>query len=167
MPELRSLPLRLVRPDPFRGFRPARFALALLLSTLPALSPAAAQTVGLNVAGSLNTSFRPGVSLGLTFRNVTLFGGYGVSARLLGDIGAGGGLELSGVFDVPLDPLSERLTFYGGPGVALTLTRPVRLRPSLIAGLAYDLDGQLSLFGEAAYQWQGQFRTRIGLTYLF
>lgn len=146
-------------------------ALLLSLSLLPALSsPASAQSVAVSTglsSGSFGGALPPVLTLGLTFRNVSLLGSFGLSARLMGDLGPRGGAEVAGLIDWPLDDFSERLTLYGGPGVALDFLRPLRVRPSLTAGLDYDLDGQLSLYGEGSYQIDGPFRIRAGVTYLF
>jgi len=155
------------------SFLPSRslhvlFCLPLLAAVS---SPAAAQAVsvstGLSSGLGSGALFPPVLTVGLTFRNVSLLGGFGLSTRLLGDLGPKGGAEVSGLFDWPLNTLSERLTLYGGPGVALDFLRPLRVRPNLTAGLEYDLDGQLGLYSEASYQIQGSFRIRAGVTYLF
>jgi len=152
----------------------ARFLQVLVWVPLlfPALSsPASAQAVavstGLSSGSNSGAALPPVLTVGLTFRNVSLLGGFGLSTRLLGDLGPRGGTEVSGLFDWPLNGLSDHLTLYGGPGVALDFLRPLRVRPNLIAGLDYDLDGQLSLYSEASYQLQGTFRVRAGVTYLF
>ena len=141
---------------------------AVLLALSVALAPrAAAQSVGLTLAGSLNGSAQPALSAGLTLRNAALIGGFGLDARLLADLGRGGGLDLSGLFEVPVNEPSGRLSVYAGPGLALTFGRPLRVRPSLTGGLSYDLNGQLNLFAEGSYQFQGQLRVRTGVTYSY
>lgn len=127
----------------------------------------AAQSVGLTLAGSLNGAVQPALSAGATLRNAALVAGFGLDARLLLDLGRGGGLDLSGLFEVPVNEPSGRLTVYAGPGLALGFGRPLRLRPSLTGGLSYDLDGQLNLFAEGSYQFQGQVRVRAGVTYSY
>lgn len=132
-----------------------------------ATGSASAQLVNISLAAGLNGASQPTLSAGFTFRNVLLLQDYGLNARLIADIGGGSALDVSGLLDVPLYGLSESLNFYAGPGVALSFGRPLRLRPSLTAGLSYDLDGQLSVFGEGSYQFQGQFRVRAGILYSF
>jgi hypothetical protein len=132
----------------------------------------AAQAVNLTVAGSLGTghlsgTIQPALGAGLTVRNVAVWGGFGLSARLLADLGRGGGLELSGLFDVPLADSADRLTFYAGPGLALSFRGPAELRPSLSAGLRYELNGQIDLFAEASYRVPNSLRSRAGITYSF
>ncbi len=141
--------------------------LGALLLGAASVQRASAQTLSLTVAGSLNAAQQPALSLGVTLRNVSIFGGYGLSTRLLGDLGRGGGLDVSGLIDWPLASLSERLTLYGGPGLALTLGPSVRLRPSLTAGLTYDLNGQVDVFGEVSSQLQGHYRLRSGVSFSF
>ena len=141
---------------------------AVLLALSVALVPrATAQSVTLTLAGSLNGAAQPAFSAGLTLRNAALIGGFGLDARLLADLGRGGGLDLSGLFDVPVNEPSGRWSAYAGPGLALGFGRPLRLRPSLTGGLSYDLNGQLNLFAEGSYQFQGQFRVRAGITYSY
>lgn len=145
------------------------FRLPALLLTFSVVyaSQAGAQSVGLTLAGSLNGAAQPALSAGLTLRNAALIGGFGLDARLLADFGRGGGLDLSGLFEVPVNEPSGRLSVYAGPGLALGFGRPLRLRPSLTGGLSYDLNGQLNLFAEGSYQFQGQFRVRAGVTYSY
>ncbi|MGY2892100.1 hypothetical protein [Deinococcus sp. UYEF24] len=142
------------------------FALACAAATLFAGS-ASAQLVNISLAAGLNGRAEPTLSAGFTFRNVLLLRDYGLNARLIADVGGGSALDFSGLLDIPLYGVSENLNLYAGPGVALSFGRPVRLRPSLTAGLNYDLDGQMSVFGEGSYQLQGQFRVRTGILYSF
>jgi hypothetical protein len=142
---------------------PAAYLLCLLLG-----SPlAGAQLFELTAAGSLNARAQPALSFGLTAKNVALVAGFGLDARVLADVGGGGGIETAGLLNIPLNTLTEALTFYTGPGLALGTGRAVRLRPSLTAGLSYRLGGQINLFAEGSYQWQRQFRARSGVTYSF
>ncbi|WP_407570885.1 hypothetical protein [Deinococcus altitudinis] len=128
---------------------------------------ASAQLVNISLAAGLNGLGAPTLSAGFTFRNVLLLRDYGLNARLIADVGGGSALDFSGLLDIPLYGVSENLNLYAGPGVALSFGRPVRLRPSLTAGLNYDVDGQTSVFGEGSYQLQGQFRVRAGILYSF
>lgn len=148
-------------PDPLT-------CLSAVLALWFALAPrAAAQSVGLTLAAGVNGSAQPAFSAGLTLRNAALIGGFGLDARLLADLGRGGGLDLSGLFDVPVNEPSGRLSVYAGPGLTLGFGRPLWLRPSLTGGLSYDLNGQMNLFAEGSYQFQGQFRVRTGVTYSY
>ncbi|WP_310582844.1 hypothetical protein [Deinococcus sp.] len=141
---------------------------AVLLALPVTLTPqAAAQSAGLTLAGSLNGAGQPALSTGVTLRNAAVIGGFGLDVRLLADLGRGGGLDFSGLFEVPVNEPSGRLSVYAGPGLALGFGRPLRLRPSLTGGLSYDLDGQLNLFAEGSYQLQGRFRVRTGLIYSY
>ena len=154
-------------PSPRRLNRLSPCFLALCLAASFGAGSASAQLVNISVAAGLSGTAQPTLSAGFTFRNVLLLGGYGLNARLLADLGGGSALDFSGLLDIPLYGLSENLNLYAGPGLALSFGRPVRLRPSLTAGLTYDLDGQLDLFGEGSYQFQGQFRVRAGILYSF
>ena len=142
------------------------FALACVAAPLFAGS-ASAQLVNISLAAGLNGRAVPTLSAGFTFRNVLLLRDYGLNARLIADVGGASALDFSGLLDIPLYGLSENLNLYAGPGLTLSFGRPIRLRPSLTAGLNYDLDGQLSVFGEGSYQFQGQFRARAGILYSF
>ena len=151
---------------PYR-FSARLWILARCVAALCVTTSASAQLVNVSLAAGLNGAAEPTLSAGFTFRNVLLLQDYGLNARLIADLGGGSALDLSGLLDIPLYGLSENLTLYAGPGLALSFGRPVRLRPSLTAGLSYDLDEQLSLFGESSYQFQGQFRIRAGILYSF
>ena len=151
-----------------RTLNPLLRLLAVLLALWVALPlQAVAQSVDLTLAAGVNGKAQPTLSAGVTLRNVALVAGFGLDARLLADLGRGGGLDLSGLFGVPVNEPSGRLSLYAGPGLALEFGRPLRVRPSLTGGLSYDLNGQLNLFAETSYQFQGQFRVRAGVTYSY
>lgn len=130
-------------------------------------SQSAAQTVSVSLGASASPSGGPALNAGLTVRNVALLAGYGLSARLSGDIGQGGGVEAAGLFDFPVDFGGRQLSLYAGPGLSLRLGTGLRLRPAFIGGVNYNLDGQLGLYAEAAYRIQDAYRVRAGVTYLF
>ena len=142
---------------------------ALVLAASLLSGSASAQLVSFNLAAGLNRTLEPTLTAGVTLRNVLLLQGYGLDARLIADIGGGSALDLSALLKIPLNTLSENenLDLYAGSGIVLGFGRPVRLRPSLTAGLTYGLGGQLKLFSEGTYQFQGQFRIRAGVLYSF
>ena len=140
---------------------------AVLLATAAPGSQGAAQSLSVSLGASASPTGSPALNAGLTVRNVALLAGYGLSARLSGDIGTGGGIEAAGLVDIPVDVLGRRLSLYAGPGLSLRFGRVSRLRPTLIGGLAYDLDGQLGLFAEASYRVLDASSVRVGLTYSF
>ena len=142
-------------------------AAAVVLSTVLPGSQSAAQSVSASLGASASSTGSPALNVGLTVRNVALLAGYGLSARLSGDIGPGGGVEAAGLFDFPLDVGGSQLSLYAGPGLSLRLGTGPRLRPAFIGGVAYDLDGQLGLYAEATYRIQDAYRVRAGVTYLF
>lgn len=137
------------------------------MSCLLAGPLAAAQLFEVTAAGSLNARAQPALSLGLSAKNVALVAGFGLDARLLADLGGGGGLEVAGLIGAPLNTVTEALTAYAGPGLVLGVGRTLRLRPTLTAGLSYQVGSQVGVFAEASYQWQRQFRARGGVTYSF
>jgi hypothetical protein len=162
-----NLPAPYHFPAPCRRPTPRVLVLAGCLAALLATGSGSAQLVNISLAAGLNGDRAPTLSAGFTFRNALLLRDYGVNVRLIADVGGGSALDLSGLLDVPLYTLSENLDLYAGPGVVLSAGRPLRLRPSVTAGLTYNLDGQLGLFGEGSYQFQGQFRVRAGILYSF
>lgn len=143
------------------------FVCAVLLATAAPGCQGAAQSLSVSLGASASPTGSPALNVGLTVRSVALLAGYGLNARLSGDIGPGGGIEAAGLVDVPVDVAGRRLSLYAGPGLSLRFGSVSRLRPTLIGGLAYDLDGQLGLFAEASYRVLDAYRVRAGLTYSF
>ncbi len=164
------LPAEFPRPSTRRSSASKKFlavaGTALLFTVLPG-GRGTAQSVSVSLGASASPTGHPTLNAGLTVRNVALLAGYGLSARLIGDIGPGGGVEAAGLFDFPLDIGGRRLTLYAGPGVSLHLGTGPRLRPAFTGGVAYDLDGQLGLYAEAVYRIRDAYRIRAGVTYLF
>jgi hypothetical protein len=153
----------------FLQFRRTRSGLraALFFAVVFLGGTASAQLVSFTLAPGLSGTLEPTLSAGINLRNVLLLSGYGLDTRLLADVGGGSAVDLSALLKVPLSGLAENVDFYAGPGVVLSFGRPVRVRPSFTAGLTYDLGGPATLFGEGSYQFQGQFRTRVGILYTF
>ncbi len=139
----------------------------MLFAVVSLSGSASAQLVSFTLAAGLSGTLEPTLSAGVTLRNVLLFSGYGLDTRLIADIGGGSAVALSALLKFPLSGLAENVDLYAGPGVVLSFGRPVRIRPSFTTGLTYDLGGPSTLFGEGSYQFQGQFRARVGIVYSF
>ena len=152
---------------PFRRLRGPRLRASLLLAVVSLFGTASAQLVNFTVAAGVSRTLELTLSAGVTLRNVLLLSGYGLDTRLIADIGRGSALDLSALLKVPFDALGENVDFYAGPGIVLSFGRPVRVRPSLTAGLTYATGSQTTLFGEGSYQFQGRFKVRVGMLYSF
>ncbi|ULH15905.1 hypothetical protein MF271_04555 [Deinococcus sp. KNUC1210] len=124
---------------------------------------ARAQLIGTSVGIGAGPQGAIHVNLALSVRNAVLIGGYGIDARLLGDLGPFSALELDGLLNVPVGDF----TLYGGPGAALALHHTLNLRPTFTLGGSYIVDSQIGLFGEVGWNVSSGVRVRTGLTYSF